>query len=128
MTSAFTGQWPHAVWCWPGPGPQPQENLAAAGPALAAVFGPGGAERPIIAITSARSAKSVTADVRVQPADGWTVASWLVTTRAGLRHQRRALRRLPVDGLAGSRGWQPDTRSGSRADAVSATSGSILLH
>ena len=42
LTSAFTGQWPRAVWCWPGPGPQPQPNLAAAGPALAAAFGPGG--------------------------------------------------------------------------------------
>ena len=30
LTSAFTGQWPRAVWRWPGPGPQPQENLAAA--------------------------------------------------------------------------------------------------
>ena len=128
LTSAFTGQWARAVWCWPGPGPQPQENLAAAGPALAAVFGPGGAERPIIAITSARSAKSVSADVRVQPADGWMVASWLVTHAQAYGISDVHYAGYQWTASAGSRGWQPGTRSGSRADAVSATSGSILLH
>jgi hypothetical protein len=129
MTSAFTGQWPRAVWCWAGPGQSPPPpNLAASGPALAAAFGPGGAERPIIAITLARSAKSVSVDVRVQSADAWTVASWLVTHAPlyGISDVRYAGYRWTAS--AGSRGWQPASGTGSRADATSATSGSILLH
>ena len=67
-------------------------------------------------------------DVRVQPADAWTVASWLVTHAQayGISDVRYAGYQWTAS--AGSRGWQPDTRSGSRAGAVSATSGSILLH
>jgi len=64
----------------------------------------------------------------VQPADAWTVASWLVTHAQayGLRDVQYAGYQWTAS--AGSRGWQPDSRSGSPADAGSATSGSILLH
>jgi hypothetical protein len=129
LTSAFTGQWPRAVWCWPGAGqPQPQPNLAASGPALAAAFGPGGAEQPITAITSARSATSVSVDVRAQPADAWTVASWLVTHAQVYGISNVSYAGYQWTASAGSRGWQPDSGAGSRAAATSATSGSILLH
>jgi hypothetical protein len=127
LTSAFTGQWPRAVWCWPGAG-QPQPNLAASGPALAAAFGPGGAEQPITAITSARSATSVSVDVRAQPADAWTVASWLVTHAQVYGISNVSYAGYQWTASAGSRGWQPDSGAGSRAAATSATSGSILLH
>lgn len=126
MTSAFTGRWPRAVWCWAGPGPQPQENLAATGPALAATFGPGGAGQPIIAITAARPAGApMSVAVQVQPAQAWVAASWLVT-----HAQAYGLRDVRYDGYQwtaseGSRGWQPD--SGNSASSASAISGSILL-
>ena len=64
----------------------------------------------------------------MQPADGWTVASWLVTHAEAYGISDVHYAGYQWTASAGSRGWQPDTRPGSRADAVSATSGSILLH
>jgi hypothetical protein len=135
LTSAYTGEQAHAVWCWPGPGPQPRQNLPAAGTGLDAAFGATAAGRPVTSFTVSRSAETAAAAVRVQPADAWTVASWLVTHAAvyGLTDVR-------YDGYqwtaaAGSQGWRPETRAppppaGPSGDpgATSATSGSILLH
>ena len=59
---------------------------------------------------------------------GSMAALWLVTHAQAYGISDVQYAGYQWTALAGSRGWQPDTRSGSRADAVSATSGSILLH
>ena len=135
LTSAYTGQRAHAVWCWPGPGPQPRQNIAAAGTGLAAAFGAAAHGRPVTSFTVSRSAKTAAAAVQVQPADGWTVASWLVTHAAAY-----GLTDVRYDGYqwtaaAGSGGWRQETGAPPAStapsgdpDATSATSGSILLH
>ena len=125
LTSAFTGQWPHAVWCWPGPGPQPQRNLSAAGTALAAAFGAPSAGRPVTGLSPVRSAKSMGLDVRVQPADAWAVASWLVTHAEAYGISDVRYGGYQWTAPAATKGWRPDTGPPS---ATSATSGSILLH
>jgi len=125
LTSAFTGQWPHAVWCWPGPGPQPQRNLSAAGTALAAAFGAPSAGRPVTGLSLVRSAKSMGLDVRVQPADAWAVASWLVTHAEAYGISDVRYGGYQWTAPAATKGWRPDTGPPS---ATSATSGSILLH
>ena len=135
LTSAYTGQQAHAVWCWPGPGPQPRQNIAAAGAGLAAAFGAAAPGRPVTSFTVSHSAQTAAAAVQVQPTDAWTVASWLVTHAAAY-----GLTDVRYDGYqwtaaAGSQGWRPDTRASPAStgpagdpDATSATSGSILLH
>ena len=69
MAAAFTGQDPHAVWCWYTPTVRGTARLAAARRGLAQTFGP--------------RATRVTADpgliVRVPGVrQGWAVATWLV--------------------------------------------------
>jgi hypothetical protein len=125
LTSAFTGQSPRAVWCWPGPGPQPQPNLSAVGPGLAAVFGTPAAGRPVTSLSMFRSAKSTTVDVRVQPAQAWAVASWLVSEAAAYGIRDVHYGGYQWTARAGTKGWQPETGT---ASADSAASGSILLH
>jgi len=125
LTSAFTGQRPRAVWCWAGSGPHPQPELGAAGTALAAAFGAPAAGRPVTSLTRARSAKSMTVDVRVQPTEGWAVASWLVTHADAYGISDVHYGGYQWAAPAGTKGWQPDTGPASPA---SATSGSILLH
>jgi len=125
LTSAFTGQRPHAVWCWAGPGPHPQRNLSAAGTALAAAFGAPAAGGPVTSLAMSRSAKSTTVDVRVQPAQAWAVASWLVTHADAYGISGVHYGGYQWTAPAGTKGWQPDTGP---ASAASATSGSILLH
>ncbi len=128
LTSAFTGQWPRAVWCWPGPGPQPEPDLSAAGPALATAFGAPAAGRPVTRVTMARSAKSMSVDVRVQPAEAWAVASWLVTHAETYGISDVHYGGYQWTAPAGTMGWQPDTGPAGPVSATSATSGSILLH
>jgi len=135
LTSAYTGQRAHAVWCWPGPGPQPRQNVSAAGTGLAAAFGAAASGRPVTSFTVSRSTETPGAAVQVQPADAWTVASWLVTHAAAY-----GLTDVGYDGYqwtaaTGSQGWRPETRAPPAStgpsgdpDAKSATSGSILLH
>jgi hypothetical protein len=70
MAAAFTGQDPHAVWCWYSPTIGGKARVAAASLALAQTFGP--------------YATCATADpgLIVQVADarqGWAVATWLVS-------------------------------------------------
>lgn len=95
MAGAFTGQDPHAVWCWY---PGKISGTAMAGPVateLSRTFGP-------------RSAL-VAADpmsVRVgDSAEGWAVAAWLVS-----HAQQYRIESVRYDGYAwsaadGSRGW-----------------------
>lgn len=70
MAAAFTGQDPHAVWCWYTPAISGTARVAAASLALAQTFGP--------------QATRTTTDpgLIVQVADarqGWAVATWLVS-------------------------------------------------
>jgi hypothetical protein len=69
LSAAFTGQRPHAVWCWyPGPAARPQ--LAAARQALDHAFGP----------LPMHTASDPGVRVTVAPgAPGWAVAAWLVS-------------------------------------------------
>jgi hypothetical protein len=73
LSAAFTGQRPHAVWCWyPGPAARPQ--LAAARQALGHAFGPlpmHTASDPGVRVTVAPGAPG--------GAPGWAVAAWLVS-------------------------------------------------
>jgi hypothetical protein len=69
LSAAFTGQRPHAVWCW-YPGPAARPRLAAAGQALDHAFGP----------LQMHTASDPSVTVRVAPgAGGWAVAAWLVS-------------------------------------------------
>jgi hypothetical protein len=72
-----------------------------------------------------RSAKSTTVDVRVQPAQAWAVASWLVSESAAYGIRDVHYGGYQWTAQAGTKGWQPETGT---ASADSATSGSILLH
>jgi hypothetical protein len=71
------------------------------------------------------SAKSTTLDVRVQPAEAWAVASWLVTHANAYGISDVHYGGYQWTAPAGTKGWQPDTGT---ASAASVTSGSILLH
>jgi hypothetical protein len=73
LSAAFTGQRPHAVWCW-YPGPAAKVRLAAASQALAHAFGP----------LPMHTASDPGVTVRVAPgAPGWAVAAWLVSHAGG---------------------------------------------
>jgi hypothetical protein len=73
LSAAFTGQRPHAVWCW-YPGPAGHTRLAAASQALAHAFGP-------LQMHTA-SDPGVTVGVASGPA-GWAVTAWLVSHAGG---------------------------------------------
>jgi hypothetical protein len=75
LARAFTGQAPHAVWCWYPAGPG-KARLAAAGQQLAHAFGPL-AMRPATA-----PVKGASPGFGVQvsrPAGGWAMTAWLVS-------------------------------------------------
>ena len=111
LTSAYTGQRAHAVWCWPGPGPQPRQNIAAAGAGLAAAFGAAARGRPVTSFTVSHSAETAAAAVQVQPAARLDRRLLAGDARGGLRPDRRALRRLPVDGGGRQPGVAPGNQS-----------------
>jgi hypothetical protein len=79
MAGGFSGQRPHAVWCWYGAGVGKAGQLSAAGTQLQRTFG----RLPI------SHGGDPVARVRVhRPAVGWAVAAWLVSHagRFGIRH------------------------------------------
>ncbi|MGH3277482.1 MAG: hypothetical protein ACRDNZ_24555 [Streptosporangiaceae bacterium] len=78
MSAAFTGQQPHAVWCW-YPNLAGKPRLAAAGEELARAFGPLRV-RPT-------AAGGIMISVAPGPS-GWAVAAWLVSHAGayGIRH------------------------------------------
>ena len=125
LTSAFTGQ--HRAPCGAGPVPDrsPSRTSAPAGTGLAAVFGAPAAGRPVTSLSMFRSAESTTVAVRVQPAEAWAVASWLVSDAAAYGVSDVHYGGYQWTAQAGTEGWQAETGT---ADTDSATSGSILLH
>jgi hypothetical protein len=78
LSAAFTGQQPHAVWCW-YPGAAGTPRLAAARQALVHAFG-----RLPVAVAAD---PGVTVRVR-RAAGGWAIAAWLVSHAGayGIRH------------------------------------------
>jgi hypothetical protein len=78
MSRAFTGELPHAVWCW-YPNPLGRTRLTAANTALARAFGP----------LPGHLTGDPTQEIRVgKPSAGWAVAAWLVSHAGayGIRH------------------------------------------
>ena len=100
LASAFTGQDAHAVWCWSPSAPAGKPQLAAATRELTRTFG---------RLGTARTDPPATAPaLQVRPPDtaqGWAVASWLVTHAGQFR-----LHEVRYDGFqwragAGTSGW-----------------------
>jgi hypothetical protein len=107
LTGSFTGKSPHTVSCWYTP--SGQANLAGMEKQVRQTFGPAGRRAVVVRITTARSAKKNVAVLHVQPAAGWTVASWLVA-----RAQAYHLSQLRYAGFSwkaanGTMGWQRES-------------------
>jgi hypothetical protein len=96
MTVAFTGQEPHAVWCWYRPAITGTARVRAARLALAATFG--------THFTRATADPGLVVKVG-SVRQGWVVATWLVANAQQFRISvvRYAGYRWTV--AAGSRGW-----------------------
>jgi hypothetical protein len=110
MANAFTGQDPHAVWCWY---PQKISGTALAGAArlgLSHTFG------PMTTLVTADPGMSVRVGT---PGDGWAVAAWLVSHAQLYRVDSVHYAGYQWSAADGSRGW---------ARSVStATPGSVQL-
>jgi hypothetical protein len=107
LAGSFTGKSPHTVSCWYTP--SGQANLAGMDKQVRQTFGPAGRKAVVVRITTARSAKKNVAVLHVQPAAGWTVASWLVA-HAQVYH----LSQLRYAGFSwkaanGTMGWQRES-------------------
>jgi hypothetical protein len=110
LTGSFTGKSPHTVSCWYTP--SGQANLAGMEKQVRHTFGPAGRKAVVVRITTARSAKKnvrSSAVLHVQPAAGWTVASWLVA-----HAQAYGLSQLRYAGFSwtaanGTMGWQRES-------------------
>lgn len=107
LSGAFTGQTPHAVWCWYASG---STQRAPASPEiipmrqqLTRTFGR-------LAVRQDTAASSVTvADVVVRhQTAGWAVASWLVTHATAYRISNVLYAGYQWSEAAGSKGWTRD--------------------
>jgi hypothetical protein len=100
LTTYFTGQQPHAVWCWSATPVKGNADIAGARTALQNTFGSLGAGR--IATMSDASSMVVRTS---QPELGWAVSSWLVTHAA--RYQLHSVRYGGFEwrAAAGTSGW-----------------------
>jgi len=102
MTSAFTGQRSHAVYCWSlGPSPR-HPDVDAITEGLGSTFGP----------ATARMARTGAAHTMLVPIGGtklgWEVASWMVT-----HSSKYGIHQVRFDGYqwrtaAGAKGWVKD--------------------
>jgi hypothetical protein len=102
MTSAFTGQRSHAVYCWSlGPSPR-HPDVDAITEGLGSTFGP----------ATARMARTGTAHTMLVPIGGtklgWEVAAWMVT-----HSSKYGIHQVWFDGYqwrtaAGAKGWVKD--------------------
>jgi hypothetical protein len=104
MAVAFTGQRPHAVWCWFTPHRSGKPAIAAARHGLLHTFG-----RLDVRLAGDPRGMDPAADVRVghRPV-GWAVAGWLVTHAA--EYQLSSVRYAGYQWSisAGNRGWTSD--------------------
>jgi hypothetical protein len=107
LTGAFTGKSPHTVSCWYTP--SGQANLAGMEKQVRQTFGPAGRQAVVVRITTARSAKKNVAVLHVQPAAGWTVASWLVAHAQAYHLSQLRYAGFSWKAANGSMGWQRET-------------------
>jgi len=107
LTGAFTGKSPHTVSCWYTP--SGQANLAGMEKQVRQTFGPAGRKAVVVRITTARSAKKNVAVLHVQPAAGWTVASWLVAHAQAYHLSQLRYAGFSWKAANGSMGWQRET-------------------
>jgi hypothetical protein len=97
MSRAFTGQLPHAVWCW-YPDAVGRPRLAAADHALIAAFGP---------LQVVRHADP-SVEVQVpRKASGWAVAAWLVSHAGAYGIQHISYQGYQWLTGHGRSGWKP---------------------
>lgn len=106
LSGAFTGQAPHAVWCWYPSGAQHSPAAPAITPMrqqLVRTFGR-------LAVRQDTAASSVTvADVAVRHRTaGWAVASWLVTHATAYGISNVLYAGYQWSEAAGSKGWTRD--------------------
>jgi hypothetical protein len=113
MASAFTGQRPHAVWCWYAPLGSGTPSVAAVRRGLLHAFG-----RLAVRAADPRGADPAAQVLVRYRAVGWTVAGWLVTHATEYRISSVRYAGYQWNASAGNRGWTPDP---------SASSGSVEL-
>jgi hypothetical protein len=107
LSGAFTGQSPHAVWCWYASGSTRGSHAAPEitpmRQQLVRTFGR-------LAVRQLAAASSVTvADVAVRhQTAGWAVATWLVTHATAYRISDVLYAGYQWSEAAGSKGWTPD--------------------
>jgi hypothetical protein len=112
LSGPFTGQTPHAVWCWYSSGTTPSHpaspQIAPMRQQLVRTFGR-------LAVRPARTASSVTvADVAVRhQSAGWAVASWLVTHATAYGISNVLYAGYEWSEAAGSKGWTRDPTASS---------------
>jgi hypothetical protein len=114
MAAAFTGHYPHGVWCWSASGGSGRPKLPAASAELLRTFGSLAGSTP----ATRPGAASIT--VAASQSLGWSVATWLVThaTQYHLREVRFA--GYVWHASAGSDGWIKD-KNVVTSDAVEAS-------
>jgi hypothetical protein len=105
MASAFTGQDPHAVWCWYAQQISGPARVAAASQELSHTFGPAVAR---VAVDPGISVPTG------NPGGGWAVAAWLVSHAEQYRIDSVRYAGYLWSSAHGARGW---TRSDSTASA-----------
>jgi hypothetical protein len=110
LTGSFTGKSPHTVSCWYTP--SGQADLAGAEKQVRQTFGPAGRKAVVVRITTARSAKKnvrSSAVLHVQPAAGWTVASWLVAHAQAYHLSQLRYAGFSWKAANGTMGWQRES-------------------
>ena len=107
LTGSFTGKSPHTVSCWYTP--SGQANLAGMEKQVRQTFGPAGRKAVVVRITTARSAKKNVAVLHVQPAAGWTVASWLVAHAQAYHLSQLRYAGFSWKAANGTMGWQRES-------------------
>jgi hypothetical protein len=107
LTGSFTGKSPHTVSCWYTP--SGQANLAGVEKQVRQTFGSAGRKAVVVRITTARSAKKNVAVLHVQPAAGWTVASWLVAHAQAYHLSQIRYAGFSWKAANGTMGWQRES-------------------
>ncbi len=105
MSDGFTGQQPHAVWCWYTGGVTGRGRLAAASGGLVRAFGHlkiGHAKDPAVVVRPSSAGV------------GWSMAAWLVTNASDYRIRYVRYQGLEWTASSGQRGWAPAAAGHSR--------------
>ena len=109
MAVAFTGQQPHAVWCWYTPQASGKPAVVAVRSGLVQAFG-----LLDVRLAGGRGDADPAANVRVgQHAVGWAVADWLVTHASEYRISSVRYAGYRWTMSAGNQGWTPDPAASS---------------